>query len=102
MFTETLKSQSMKTVLWAVFVRLISGYQPSLYSCQKSLPRLPVPNLHSTLEKLLESLKPLSSKTELEELRKEAEAFEKGIGSKLQRILLFKSWWAPNYVSDWW
>ncbi len=100
--TETLKSQSVKTVVWAVCVRMISGYQPSLYSCQNSLPRLPVPSLSSTLKKLVESLKPLCSQEELDELQKEAGEFEKGVGSKLQRILILKSWWAPNYVTDWW
>jgi len=81
---------------------MVSGYQPSLYSCQRSLPRLPVPNLHSTLESLLDSLKPLTTTDELEQLRKDALEFEKGTGSKLQRILQLRSWWVPNYVSDWW
>lgn len=31
-----------------------------------------------------------------------ANDFEKGIGVKLQRYLLLKSWWTSNYVSDWW
>lgn len=31
-----------------------------------------------------------------------ADAFESGIGVKLQRYLLLKSWWSSNYVSDWW
>lgn len=31
-----------------------------------------------------------------------AREFEKGIGVKLQRYLLLKSWWSGNYVSDWW
>ena len=99
---EPIKSHSIKTAVWAILVKMVSGYQPSLYSCQRSLPRLPVPNLHSTLEKLLTSLKPLCSEQELAELRKEATEFEKGVGTKLQRILILKSWWAPNYVTDWW
>lgn len=99
---EDLKSQSGKTILWAIMVRMVSGYMPSLYSCQRSLPRLPVPNLHTTLEKLVASLKPLCSAEELDELTKEAAEFENGIGNKLQRILYLKSWWAPNYVTDWW
>lgn len=31
-----------------------------------------------------------------------ANEFQKGIGVKLQRYLILKSWWATNYVSDWW
>ena len=35
-------------------------------------------------------------------MEKLANEFEKGIGVKLQRYLILKSWWATNYVSDWW
>lgn len=35
-------------------------------------------------------------------MEKLAEEFEKGIGNKLQRYLILKSWWSTNYVSDWW
>jgi hypothetical protein len=28
--------------------------------------------------------------------------FQSGIGPKLQRYLILKSWWSSNYVSDWW
>lgn len=31
-----------------------------------------------------------------------ANEFQRGIGVKLQRYLILKSWWATNYVSDWW
>lgn len=31
-----------------------------------------------------------------------AREFETGIAVKLQRYLILKSWWATNYVSDWW
>lgn len=31
-----------------------------------------------------------------------ATEFQNGIGSKLQRYLILKSWWSTNYVSDWW
>jgi len=89
-------------MVWGLLVKLVSGYQPFLYSCQRSLPRLPVPSLGQTLEKLLLSLTPLCDKEELETLYEEAKEFEKGLGRKLQHILVLKSWWAPNYVSDWW
>lgn len=35
-------------------------------------------------------------------VEKEAGEFANGIGKKLQRYLFLKSWWASNYVSDWW
>lgn len=99
---ESLKSQSKRTIIWAILVRMVSGYQPSLYSCQRSLPRQPIPKLKCTLEKLIDSLQPLCDKVEIDELRREAESFEKGLGSNLQNILILKSWWAPNYMTDWW
>ncbi|KAG1650421.1 Carnitine O-palmitoyltransferase 1, liver isoform [Nymphon striatum] len=94
--------QSKTTLIWAITVRLISGYQPSLYSCQKSLPRLPVPPLKQTLKKLIESLRPVSTDEEIEILKQESKEFEKSLGPKLQKILMLKSWWSQNYVTDWW
>jgi carnitine O-palmitoyltransferase 1 len=73
-----------------------------LYSYQASLPRLPLPSLKSTLTRYLKSVKPLESEEDYQRLVKEAEEFENGIGKKLQRYLSLKSWWASNYVSDWW
>lgn len=35
-------------------------------------------------------------------MEKLATEFENGIGKKLQRYLILKSWWSTNYVSDWW
>jgi carnitine O-palmitoyltransferase 1 len=35
-------------------------------------------------------------------MEKLAGEFQNGIGHKLQRFLKLKSWWATNYVSDWW
>lgn len=99
---EPLRSPSVKTIFWSIVVRLVSGYQPSLYSCQRSLPRLPVPPLKETVDKLMESLEPVCTKEELKELESLAKEFLNGIGPKAQKILILKSWWAPNYVSDWW
>lgn len=31
-----------------------------------------------------------------------ADEFFGGIGNKLQRYLILKSWWSTNYVTDWW
>lgn len=66
-------------ILWGLLVRLISGYQPSLYSFQRSLPKLPVPKLHDTLEKLIESLEPIVSEEELAIVKKQATVSSKNI-----------------------
>ncbi|KAK8725563.1 hypothetical protein OTU49_010621 [Cherax quadricarinatus] len=99
---ENVREVSLKTKLWSLTVKFVSGYQPSLYSCQRSLPRMPVPPLEETLGKLLDSLKPLCSEEEFKEYTKQANEFESTVGPRLQRLLYLKSWWAPNYVSDWW
>lgn len=67
-----MSSPSKKTLLWGLLVRLISGYQPSLYSFQRSLPKLPVPKLHDTMHKLIESMKPIVSEEELAIIKKQA------------------------------
>lgn len=94
----------MSTLIWAVLVRIVSGYSPTLYSCQQSLPRMPVPSLKDTLSRLLDSLKPLYGEDteEWTELVQEAAKFEKTTGPKLQSILVLKSWWSQNFVTDWW
>lgn len=101
---EQPKTQSVSTLIWAVLVRIVSGYSPTLYSCQQSLPRMPVPSLKDTLSRLLDSLKPLYGEDteEWTELVQEAAKFEKTTGPKLQSILVLKSWWSQNFVTDWW
>jgi len=75
---------------------------PSLYSFQGSLPRLPVPAVKDTISRYLRSVRPLLDDENFKRVSKESREFEKGIASRLQRYLTLKSWWAPNYVSDWW
>ncbi|KAL5019965.1 hypothetical protein ScPMuIL_002857 [Solemya velum] len=101
---ENLRTQSKSTVLWSVLVRMLSGYNPTIYSCQQSLPRLPVPPLNDTLRKLVESLEPLylDQPEKLDRLKEDVETFRTNLGPTLQRLLVFKSWWSPNYITDWW
>ncbi|XP_051572490.1 carnitine O-palmitoyltransferase 1, liver isoform isoform X5 [Myxocyprinus asiaticus] len=93
---------STKTKVWATLVRLLSSKKPLLYSYQTSLPHLPVPSIKDTLEKYLESVKPLQSVTDFQQMTRLAAEFEKSLGSHLQRYLRLKALWATNYVSDWW
>ncbi|KAJ8922373.1 hypothetical protein NQ315_004316 [Exocentrus adspersus] len=94
---------SMKTKLWLVLVKIFSGWNtPRLYSYQGSLPRLPLPSIHDTMIRYLRSVKPLLDEEKYKRMEKLAAEFENGIGKKLQRYLILKSWWSTNYVSDWW
>jgi hypothetical protein len=43
---------SFTTRAWMVAMKMITGRHPLLYSYQGALPRLPVPNLHDTMERV--------------------------------------------------
>ncbi|KAK9881409.1 hypothetical protein WA026_016299 [Henosepilachna vigintioctopunctata] len=94
---------SSATKYWLFFVKIFSGWNtPGLYSYQGSLPRLPLPAVHDTMQRYLRSVRPLLDDENYEKTKKLAAEFENGIAKKLQRYLVLKSWWSSNYVSDWW
>ncbi|XP_051884942.1 carnitine O-palmitoyltransferase 1, liver isoform-like isoform X2 [Pristis pectinata] len=88
--------------LWMLMVKIFSGRKPLTYSFQTSLPRLPVPTVKDTMRKYLESVRPLLSDEEFKRMQALAQDFELKVGPRLQWYLKLKSWWATNYVSDWW
>jgi len=47
----------------------------------------------------LKSVRPLMDDEKYERMERLVKEFETGIGPKLQRYLVLKSWWATNYVS---
>jgi carnitine O-palmitoyltransferase 1, liver isoform len=47
-------------------------------------------------------MRPLLDDKQYELVKQQSKEFERGIGKKLQRYLVLKSWWSSNYVSDWW
>uniref|UniRef100_A0A6P7GLT9 carnitine O-palmitoyltransferase n=1 Tax=Diabrotica virgifera virgifera TaxID=50390 RepID=A0A6P7GLT9_DIAVI len=94
---------SLKSKIWVVLVKTFIGWNtPKLYSYQGSLPRLPLPNVHDTMTRYLLSVKALLNEEQYKRMEQLAAEFENGIGKKLQRYLVLKSWWSTNYVSDWW
>ncbi|NXH14726.1 CPT1A palmitoyltransferase, partial [Bucco capensis] len=101
MFTEHGKL-SAGTKFWMVLVKLFSGRKPMLYSFQTSLPRLPVPAVKDTVSRYLESVRPLMDDKEFQRMEGLAKDFAFNLGPRLQWYLKLKSWWATNYVSDWW
>ncbi|XP_078271148.1 carnitine O-palmitoyltransferase 1, liver isoform isoform X2 [Rhinoraja longicauda] len=88
--------------LWMLIVKIFSGRKPLTYSFQTSLPRLPVPAVKDTMSKYLESVRPLLNDEEFKRMQALAKDFELKVGPRLQWYLKLKSWWATNYVSDWW
>ncbi|NXL37539.1 CPT1A palmitoyltransferase, partial [Glaucidium brasilianum] len=101
MFTEHGKV-SAGTKFWMALVKLFSGRKPMLYSFQTSLPRLPVPAVKDTVNRYLESVRPLMDDDEFRRMEGLAKDFAFNLGPRLQWYLKLKSWWATNYVSDWW
>ncbi|XP_061085292.1 carnitine O-palmitoyltransferase 1, muscle isoform isoform X2 [Conger conger] len=93
---------SCTTWLWMGLVKLFSGRKPLLYSFQSSLPRLPVPSVRDTITRYLESVRPLLDDEQYYQMEIVANEFKKYPAPRLQRYLVLKSWWATNYVSDWW
>ncbi|XP_024000539.1 carnitine O-palmitoyltransferase 1, liver isoform isoform X2 [Salvelinus sp. IW2-2015] len=92
-----------RTRIWLVLVKIFSGRRnPQLYSFQTSLPQLPLPSVKDTINRYLESARPLMDDEQYLRMEVLAQDFEKGLGPKLQWYLKLKSWWATNYVSDWW
>ncbi|XP_077837013.1 palmitoyl thioesterase CPT1C isoform X13 [Macaca mulatta] len=86
---------------WAL-VRIFSGRHPMLFSYQRSLPRQPVPSVQDTVRKYLESVRPVLSDEDFDWTAVLAQEFLRLQASLLQWYLRLKSWWASNYVSDWW
>lgn len=78
------------------------GKNPRLFSCQNSLPSLPVPDLDATIANYLRTVRPLLDDEAYLTICKKAEVFKNDIGRRLQRYLIFKSWISANYVTDWW
>ncbi|XP_040826747.1 carnitine O-palmitoyltransferase 1, liver isoform [Ochotona curzoniae] len=90
------------TRIWMAMVKVFSRRKPTLYSFQTCLPRLPVPALNDTVHRYLESVRPLMKEGDFERMTALAQDFAVTLGPKLQWYLKLKSWWATNYVSDWW
>lgn len=93
---------SLSTRAWFLAVRVFEGSSPLLYSYQSCLPKLPLPSVADTMDRYLRSVQPLNDEEAFKRLQRLATEFKKGPGRRFQRYLWLKSWWAPNYVSDWW
>lgn len=93
---------SHATKIWAICVRLLSSRRPMLYSFQTSLPKLPVPSVPATIHRYLDSVRPLLDDEAYYRMETLAKEFQDKTAPRLQKYLVLKSWWATNYVSDWW
>lgn len=82
-------------------MKMLTIKRPLLYSYQGALPRLPLPSVGETIDRYLRSIQALCDDDEdYQRKTKLAYEFRDGIARKLQKYLIFKSWWASNYVSN--
>lgn len=94
---------SITTRLWAITAKLLLSWnKPRLFSFQGLFPRLPVPSVHDTLTRYLDTVRPLLDDDRYNQMKELVTDFETTIASRLQRFLIVKSWWSSNYVTDWW
>ena len=78
---------------WLFLVRLLEGFgKPMTYSFQRVLPTLPVPPLHATCRRYLESARPLLDDAEYDRMCRLADEFQQNEGKGFQRWLNLKSW----------
>ncbi|KAG5684907.1 hypothetical protein PVAND_014117 [Polypedilum vanderplanki] len=97
------QNPTFKTKMYKYFLEKLKVWnKPLFFSFQNALPRLSVPDLKVTIKKYLDSIRSFTDDENYERIKKEAETFENGLGKKIQRKLVFKSWKSENYVSDWW
>ena len=103
---DTAKKPPMHIKLWFLLARTLTFFKSKkntrLYSYQGTLPSLPVPSISKTLQRHLESVRPLLNDKDFAEMKRLTADFEATIATRLQRYLYLKWAWSDNYVSDWW
>ncbi|KAK5937978.1 carnitine O-acetyltransferase yat1 [Knufia obscura] len=72
------------------------------YAAQDKLPRLPIPDLESSMKRYLEALEPLQSSREQEESKAATKDFVQGIGKELQEKLKLYSADKSSYIEQFW
>lgn len=85
----------------------ISTYHPKepkgdMLKYQSSLPKLPVPPLHQSLQKYLKAVRPIVNDEEFEKTSKAVEEFGNGTGLQLQKVLEERAKTQENWVRHLW
>uniref|UniRef100_A0AC34FEK9 Choline/carnitine acyltransferase domain-containing protein n=1 Tax=Panagrolaimus sp. ES5 TaxID=591445 RepID=A0AC34FEK9_9BILA len=91
------KKKNVTEVLRNLLVR-----NPKLNSCDRLLPKLPIPALSDTVEKYLESVEPLCDEEEYKNICQLASNFLKNEGPKLQLYTHIWGLFNSNYVTPFW
>ena len=73
------------------------------FAAQSNLPRLPVPDLRQTLDRLRVSLKPIAwSDSEYSSVLRKIDTFANDQGPQLQQRLLNRASERPHWLEEWW
>uniref|UniRef100_A0A915BWG4 Cyclic nucleotide-binding domain-containing protein n=1 Tax=Parascaris univalens TaxID=6257 RepID=A0A915BWG4_PARUN len=96
------RNPSITTRLWAICRRLISYTSSRLRSSDSLLPNLPLPSLQDTISRYLETVEPILSKEEFDEVSGLARGFLQKEGKKLQFLAWLYSCVTSNYVTNFW
>jgi hypothetical protein len=73
------------------------------FAAQPNLPRLPVPDLKQTLDRLKDSLKPIAwSDSEYSSVLSKIDTFANDQGPQLQQRLLTRASEKPHWLEEWW
>ena len=106
-------------MLWTVSIKALTFFgEPMTYSYQSVLPKLPgmpsnrrcygrinihadlVPSLRKTVQRCLESVRPLLNDVEYDRMERLATEFQANEGPRLQFWLKIKSWCGHIYVDS--
>uniref|UniRef100_H2YI63 Choline/carnitine acyltransferase domain-containing protein n=1 Tax=Ciona savignyi TaxID=51511 RepID=H2YI63_CIOSA len=94
--------RSYKTKCWFLALSMLVPRKKYLYTFQHVLPHYPLPPLESTCKKMLQTIEPLVTPDELQEIRKEVKEFMNNEGPMLQAILEKRERSEENWVADLW
>jgi len=91
------------TRMYFGILALLEGKRPKLYELQATLPKLPVPPLDQTLDKYLNTVKPLLSDTQFETTTARVNEFRNGVGPQLHKHLCERQQQHPvSWLEEWW
>ncbi|XP_054726486.1 peroxisomal carnitine O-octanoyltransferase [Anastrepha obliqua] len=76
--------------------------ESNTYDFDETLPALPLPELHDTLQRYYESLKPFGTAEELNNSEQIIKEFETGVGAQLHKELKQRAAMKKNWLDEWW
>ncbi|RWS08099.1 peroxisomal carnitine O-octanoyltransferase-like protein [Dinothrombium tinctorium] len=68
----------------------------------ETLPSLPIPSLHNTLDLYLDTVRPVVDNAEFAATEEIVKKFENGIGQKLHQKLVQRAQGKRNWLEEWW